>query len=81
MAGTGFEIPQDSSEKTIVSENPGDKTDALSSDYDAIPPDLASVVEAWVHLTEAERTQMLAVVQSSAVAAEIEAVAGEPAEA
>jgi hypothetical protein len=65
MAGTGLELPQDSSGNSTIANQSGADSGAPGAQNGAIAPDLAAVVEAWPGLPEAIKTGILVMVRAA----------------
>ncbi len=61
----GFEPPQDSPEKTTVSEQGGAESGAHTAPTAVSDPDLVAVISAWPKLPEAVRAGIVAMVKAS----------------
>ena len=60
----GLEQPQDSPEKTTVSEQGGAESGAQAAPTSVSDPDLAAVVKAWPELPESVRAGIAAMVKA-----------------
>jgi hypothetical protein len=65
MAGTGFELSQDSSGNSTISDQSGAESGALGAQNGPDYPDLAEVAQAWPSLPEAIKAGILAMIRAA----------------
>ena len=65
MAGTGFELPQESPGNSTIANQSGAKSGALGAQNDPIDAELAEVVQAWPGLPDALRAGILAMIRAA----------------
>lgn len=65
MAGTGFELLQESAGNSTSATQSGAKSGALGAQNGPLDPDLVVVAEAWPGLPDALRAGILAMVRAA----------------
>jgi hypothetical protein len=68
MAGTGFELSQESAGNSTGSDQSGAESGALGTGNGPIDAELAAVIEAWPSLPDAIKAGILAMVKAASVA-------------
>ena len=68
MAGTGFELSEDSSGNATIANQSGAKCGALGEQNRPIDQDLAAVIQAWPTLPAALKAGILAMVKAAKIA-------------
>ena len=65
VAGMGFELPQENTEKTGVADESGAESGALDAENGPKDPDLGAIIDAWPRLPDAIKTGILAIIQGA----------------